>query len=180
MFTVRTMTPSARALTGAAFFAALFAGTSAHAAETEARDVGYRIGAPPAHYLLGGVTTGASVVGPERGGYVGGEVSFVRLHEGRVLGVYGDGYYDFGVKRTYATGGLEIGYRFLGFDGGIASRFGGDAPELGPTGRVFLSLGLFSLYTRYAYFADAPRDEHVVQVGALFKLPFFTASARGE
>jgi hypothetical protein len=135
----------------------------------------FTLGTQPAWYFLGGVTTGGTVVAHDRGGYVGGEASLVRLsRNGRFLGFYGDGYYDVGAGRTYATSGLEGGYKLIGVDGGLASRFGGDRPEWGATGRLFVSLGVVSFYGRYAYFADAlgHSDEHVVQIGALVKLPF--------
>jgi hypothetical protein len=96
------------------------------------------------------------------------------LREGRFVGVYGDGYHDFGAHRTYATTGVELGYRFLGVDGGGAVRLGGDRAEWGPTGRLFLTLGIVSLYGRYAYFPEAlgAKNDHVVQIGCLVKLPF--------
>ncbi len=135
----------------------------------------FSIGTQPAWYFLGGVTTGGTVLAHDRGGYVGGEASIVRLsRNSRFLGFYGDGYYDVGAGRTYATSGLEGGYKLVGLDGGLASRFGGDRPEWGATGRLFVSIGVVSIYGRYAYFADAlgRSDEHVVQIGALVKLPF--------
>ncbi len=135
---------------------------------------GFTIGATPAWFLTGGVTSGGTIVAHERGGYVGGEVSFVRLNEGRFVGLYGDLYADLGAHRSYATSGVELGYKFFGIDGGAATRFGGDRVELGPTGRVFLTVGILSIYGRYAYFPDAiaSGNEHVVQIGGLFKLPF--------
>ncbi len=135
----------------------------------------FSIGTEPAWYLLGGVTTGGTLVAHDRGGYVGGEASIVRLwRDTRFFGFYGDGYYDVGAGRTYATSGLEGGYKLVGLDGGLASRFGGDRPEWGATGRLFVSIGVVGIYGRYAYFADAlgHSDEHVVQIGALVKLPF--------
>lgn len=142
----------------------------AHASDREP----FSIGAKPAWYALAGVTTGATTVAHDRGGYLGGEASMVRLSRaGRFCGLYGDGYHDFGARRTYATSGIELGYKFLGLDAGVASRWGDNHIEWGPTGRLFLSLGILSAYGRYAYFADArsKNDAHVVQVGALIKVP---------
>ncbi len=135
----------------------------------------FSIGAKPAWFLLGGVTTGGTLVTHDRGFYVGGELSLVRLREGRFVGLYGDGYYDFGIHRTYTTAGVELGYKLLGIDGGAAARVGGDRIEWGPTGRLFIGLGLVSLYIRYAYFPEplAVGNDHVLQIGALLKLPLF-------
>lgn len=134
----------------------------------------FSIGTKPAWYVLAGVTTGASLVATDRGGYVGGELSVARLGQGgRYVGLYGDGYHDIGAGRTYATLGPEIGWKFLGIDAGAASRFGARRPEWGATGRLFLSVGVVTVYGRYAYFVDSlGRDnDHVVQVGALVKIP---------
>ena len=135
----------------------------------------FTIGAKPAWYLLAGVTTGATTVAHDRGGYVGGEASLVRLGAaGRYFGFYGDGYHDIGAARTYATLGPELGYKIVGIDLGGATRLGGARAEWGATGRLFLSVGVVSVYGRYAYFIDSlgHDNEHVVQIGALVKIPF--------
>lgn len=147
----------------------------AHAAPARAEEKSpFQIGPKPAWYVLGGVTTGGTLVARDRGGYVGGEASVVRLGSGgRFFGFYGDGYQDIGAKRTYTTAGLELGWKFIGIDGGAATRFGADRPEWGLTGRLFLGVGIVSLYGRYAYFFDAlgTHEANVVQVGALVKIP---------
>lgn len=135
----------------------------------------FTIGAKPAWYVLAGVTTGHTLLARDRGGYVGGEASVVRLAAGgRFLGFYGDGYHDIGAARTYATGGVELGYKLLGIDGGAAARFGADRPEWGFAARIFLGVGFLSVYGRYAYFLEAlgPKNDLVLQVGALVKVPF--------
>jgi hypothetical protein len=151
---------------------ALLAWVTPARAEGDAKP--FEIGAKPAWYVLAGVTTGGTLVARDRGGYVGGEASVVRLaHGGRFLGFYGDGYHDLGADRTYGTAGLELGYKFVGVDSGAAARFGANRPEWGITGRVFVGIGLLSLYGRYAYFLDSlgEHNQHVVQIGALVKLP---------
>jgi hypothetical protein len=150
---------------------ALLAGSRvAHAEEEQP----FSIGSKPAYFVNGGLTTGGSFVARDRGYFLGGELSLVRLHRGAFAGLYGDGYYDFGARRTYSTAGVELGYKFLGIDGGAAARIGGDHVEWGPTGRVFVTVGIFAIYARYAYFTESQRaaDDHVVQIGALLKLPF--------
>lgn len=134
----------------------------------------FTIGPTSAWYLMAGVTTGGTMVARDRGGYVGGEASLVRLGRGgRFFGFYGDGYHDIGAARTYATTGIELGYKFIGIDGGAAARFGADRPEWGLTGRLFAGIGILSVYGRYAHFIEAlgSHNEHVVQVGALVKIP---------
>lgn len=134
----------------------------------------FTIGGQPQWYVLGGVTGGATLY-DTRGGFVGGELSVVRLRQNHMIGVYGDAYYDFGVDGTYLTGGLEVGTKLgmvgVGVDGGFAARFAYDDHQLGATGRVFLSAGVVSLYARYLYFAETDRNDHVVQVGAMLKFP---------
>lgn len=134
----------------------------------------FEIGSLPAYFVTAGVTSGGTIVARDAGGYIGGELSVVRLHQGAFVGLYGDGYYDLGAHRTYATGGLELGYKFIGIDGGAASRIGGDRIEWGPTGRLFFTIGILSVYGRYAYFPEplVAENDHVVQIGGLFKLPF--------
>jgi len=139
-----------------------------------ADDRPFTIGSRPTWFLLGGVTSGGTVALADRGAYVGGELSVVRLREGNYLGFYGDGYYDWGADGTYVTGGLELGHKFLGIDGGAALRFADSDTQLGVTGRLSVSIGLFGLYARYAYFNDAMTDDHVLQVGVALKLPLLT------
>jgi hypothetical protein len=139
-----------------------------------ADDRPFTIGSRPAWFLLGGVTSGGTVAFADRGAYVGGELSVARLRTGNYVGFYADGYYDWGADGTYVTGGLELGHKFLGIDGGGALRFAGGERELGVTGRLSVSIGLFGLYARYAYFSEAMTDDHVLQVGVALKLPLLT------
>jgi hypothetical protein len=135
----------------------------------------FTIGSKPSWFLMAGVTTGGTVAAHDRGGFVGGEASVVRLsNAGRFFGFYGDGYYDFGIDRTYTTTGLELGYKFFGADGGVAARVGSGRIEAGATGRLFLTIGIVSIYGRYAIFPDpiVAGNEQVVQIGALVKVPF--------
>src|SRR5262249_54661441 len=110
----------------------------------------------------------------DRGAFVGGELSLARLRAGNYFGFYADGYYDWGADGTYVTGGLELGHKFVGIDGGAALRFAGGERELGVTGRISMSIGLFGLFARYAYFSDAMTDDHVLQIGIALKLPLLT------
>jgi hypothetical protein len=143
-----------------------------------ADDRPFTIGSRPAWFLLGGVTSGGTVAFADRGAFVGGELSLARLRDGNYLGFYTDGYYDWGADGTYVTGGLELGRRFVGLDGGAALRLADGERDVGVTGRLSVSIGLFGLYARYAYFADAMAADHVLQVGVAFKLPLMTIGGK--
>jgi hypothetical protein len=143
---------------------------AASVSTAHADDPPFEIGSYPRWFLLGGVTSGGTVAFDDRGGYVGGELSVVRLNHGDYVGGYADGYYDFGIDGTYVTGGLELGHRFLGLDGGPAVRFARGTTDAGAAVRLNLSAGVFGIYVRYAYF-DAMTDKNVLQVGAMLKFP---------
>lgn len=153
--------------------------TALFAAPAAAEEQPFSIGPKPAWYVLGGLTGGGTLIA-DGSGFLGGELSVARLKAGRFFGLYGDGYYDFGAKRTYATLGPEIGWRFVGIDAGGAARLGGSRAELGATGRVFLTVGLVAIYVRYAYFPDPLRvdNDHVIQLGGLLKFPFASWGAK--
>jgi hypothetical protein len=140
-------------------------------------DDGFTIGSRPVWLVTAGGTGGGSVAGT-RGGFVGGELSLVRLIDNRMLGLYADAYYDFGIDGTYVTLGPELGLirrsrampLAVGIDGGGVVRFA-DQRAFGATGRVFLALaGSLALFARYAY-VDDTEDDHVIQLGVTLKFP---------
>jgi len=139
-----------------------------------ADDPPFTIGSRPAWILLGGVTTGGTVALADRGAFVGGELSLARLREASFVGLYADGYYDWGAGGSYATGGIELGRKLFGLDGGAAVRFANGDTDAGVAARITVGLGVAGLYGRYLYFPGATRDEHVVQVGLTLKLPLVT------
>lgn len=141
----------------------------------------FSIRSRPVWFLMGGVTGGGTVGLDDRGGFVGGEMSLVRMRGYGFLGLYADGYYDFGVDATYITGGPELGLirrsRALpigfGIDGGAALRLA-DGTDIGATGRVFINVaGAFSVYGRYMHFG-AEENDRVIQVGAMLKFPLLS------
>lgn len=133
-------------------------------------DPAFTIGSRPAWFLLGGITSGGTVGVGATGGYVGADLSLARLRDSNYIGFYADGYYDFGIDATYVTGGLELGHKIFGFDAGPALRIGNGGTDLGVAARINLSIGLFGIYVRYAYF-DTMSDDHVIQVGGMLKFP---------
>lgn len=160
-----------------------------------AADDAFVIGARPVWFVTAGGTGGGTVATRDRGGFVGGEVSLVRLIENRMLGLYADAYYDFGVGGTYVTVGPELGLIrrsrampvAVGVDGGGVVRFA-DGRAFGAAGRLFVAFaGSFALFARYAYVDDDGDDDagadHVVQLGVTLKFPLgppFGAAARGR
>jgi hypothetical protein len=140
------------------------------AADDDNDDPPFTIGSVPAWFLLGGVTSGGTLGVGATGGYVGAELSLARMRDGNYLGFYADGYYDFGIDGLYATGGLEAGHGFVGVDAGPAVRLANGGTDAGVAARASLSIGLFAVYVRYAYF-DAMSDDHVIQVGGMLKFP---------
>jgi hypothetical protein len=142
------------------------------AANTEAKKA-FSIGSRPVWFVLAGVTTGGTIALSERGAFVGGELSVARLRDGRYVGLYGDAYYDWGADGTYVTTGLELGRKVFGIDAGAAFRFVDGERDAGVAARVNVSVGVFGLYARYMYL-DAMSDEHVLQIGAVLKLPLAT------
>ena len=135
----------------------------------EESDDSLAIGYQPAWYAMTGVTGGASFQEPGTGGYVGAEFSVVRLMQRAWVGGYLDATWDFGPDYLMVTAGPEVGYGFAGFDGGAGLRYDGDEVQFGPQGRFLLTVGIVSLYGRYAYWPDP--DSHTIQAGAMFKLP---------
>jgi hypothetical protein len=153
-------------------------------ASTPAAAEPFVIGPRPAWFVTAGGTGGGTVT-ETRGGFVGGELSLVRVIDNRMIGLYADAYYDFGIDGMYVTVGPELGLirrsRALpigfGIDGGGLVRFA-DERAFGATGRVFVAFaGSVGLFARYA-FVD---DDHVVQLGMTLKFPLgraFGAAAR--
>jgi hypothetical protein len=142
-------------------------------------DPPFVIGSKPAWLLLGGVTTGGTIALADRGAFVGGELSLARLRDANFVGLYADGYYDWGAHGTYMTGGLELGHKFVGLDGGVALRLADGDKQLGATGRITFGLGVVGVYARYAHFWDVGgarqmTDDNVIQIGLVLKLPLWT------
>lgn len=140
------------------------------AAEPTPHPMSFAFGTSPNWYGMTGLTGGYSFGEYGPGGFVGAEVSVVRLHKGVWAGLYADGFWDFSQRSATITVGPELGYLMFGLDGGLGVRFG-DGVELGGQARLLLSLGLFSLYGRWGIWPTPDRIEHVGQVGVLLKFP---------
>jgi hypothetical protein len=144
-------------------------------------DPPFSIGGRPAWFLLGGVSGGANLAieGEEGGGFAGGELSLVRLREGRFFGLYVDGAYDFGAGATTLSAGPELGFHLrsdrplpisFAVDAGPALRVDGEASP-GAAARLSATLfGLLSIYGRTIY-VDADEGELAFQAGVLLKFP---------
>jgi hypothetical protein len=143
-----------------------------------ADDPPFTIGGQPSWTVLGGLTAGGTVALGDRGALVGGELSIARLLDGNFVGAYADSYYAWGSRGTYVTGGLEVGHKLVGLDGGVALRIADGNTVVGATGRVTVGLGIVGLYVRYAHFWDAAANDNVLQVGLLLKLPLWTGGSQ--
>jgi hypothetical protein len=171
--------PAPRGARAAALLCLLLAPVAAAADDRPGGEPPFSIGAEPAWYLLGGVSGGGSLASDDNGGFVGGELSLVRLRQGRWVGAYVDGGYEFGQDAPFLSLGPELGVSVVGIDGGAFLRFDDDGLALGPQGRLVVGLGLFSVYARYAYMLEAERNEHIVQIGAMFKMPMMSPFGQG-
>ena len=150
-------------------------------------DKGFTIGAKPVWFLLSGLTTGGTVGLDDKGAFVGGEMSLVRLKNAYYLGLYADGFYDFGPNGWYVTGGPEIGFvrrsqlmqLGYGLDGGVAVRFADGESQLGWNVRASFAVnGLITLYARYLHFGTDD-NEQMIQVGLTFKYPLMKPFGAG-
>lgn len=139
----------------------------------------FSIGPQPAWFLLGGVTGGLTIASDDTGGFIGGELSLVRLRAGRWLGLYAEGGYELGLSAPYIAAGPEVGWILFGLDGGAMVRFDDDGAQFGPQGRLLVSLGVFSIYGRYAYMLDVEQNQHVVHIGASLKFPLTSPFGQG-
>ena len=166
---------------GIAGLAVVLALASVARADEVKKDSGppaFHIGPTATWVMLGGLTTGGTVALADKGYFVGGELSFALMRVGDYMGVYGDGYYDWGTNGTYVTSGIELGHKFLGIDGGLAMRFDGET-RVGFAARASVGVGVAQLWVRYMHFPTSigdmpiPNDD-VLQVGIQLKLPLHT------
>lgn len=162
--------------------AALVAGTARVAAAEP--DPPFVIGGSPAWFVMGGAEGGASL-SDGRGGFAGGELSLVRLDEGRFAGVYGGALRDFGAGTTLMSVGPELGLHVrrartlplsLAVDGGPAVELG-DQTRWGGIARLSLTVfGTVSLYARGGVLDGEP----LAQVGLALKFPLFSPMGGGS
>ena len=137
----------------------------------------FDFGPVPGWSVLVGSHFGGSF-GGGGGGFLGAELSVSRLSQRWWTGLYVDGGYDFGRGgEVLVTGGPQLGYTAIGLDGGAALRVRDGETDLGPPGRLLISLAILSIYGRYAYFTDS--GDHLGQVGLLFKLPVWASDVGG-
>ena len=168
-------------LKGTAGFGVLLALVSVARADevkTEAAPPAFHIGPTATWVMLGGLTTGGTVALADKGYFVGGELSFALMRVGDYMGVYGDGYYDWGTGGTYTTAGIELGHKLIGLDGGLALRFD-QQTRVGFAARASVGVGVAQLYVRYMHFPTGVGDmpipnDDVLQVGIELKLPLHT------
>ena len=120
-------------------------------------------------FLFGGFGGGGSFTSLGNGGFANSQLSVVRMMRGRWIGAYADVQYDFSPGAFVAKAGPEVGYLIFGADAGLGAHFGDGGPYFGPQGRLMATVGVATLYGRYAYWPAL--DEQVIQVGLMLKLP---------
>ena len=154
----------------AAFFA--LAASPAAAEETPSDDQPIVVGYKPAWFLMGGTTGGASFHEEGPGGFAGAEFSLLRTHRDWWVGGYLDATYDFRTRAPTASIGPEVGYMFMGLDGGVAVRRRNADFEPGVMGRLSATAGVFGLFGRFNYWPTV--ETYTIQAGATFKFPLFS------
>jgi hypothetical protein len=177
---MRTHRP--RGLAAAALAGAILAGAAGRVAAEP--DPPFAIGGRPVWFVMGGAEGGASL-SDGRGGFAGGELSLVRLDEGRFAGVYGAALRDFGADSTLLSVGPELGLHVrrgralplsLAVDGGPAVELG-DGTRWGGIARLSLTVfGTVSLYARGGLLDGEP----LAQVGLALKFPLFSPLGGGS
>jgi hypothetical protein len=128
---------------------------------------------PEGFYLPVGLSTAVSVgAGRGPGWVVGGELSFVRLDDdGFWLGVYTDLLWDVHAEAFRWGIGPELGWAFLGLDGGVVNEWRGGDHRVGTQARFVATLGVVALYARWNVFLDRGPTEHIGEFGLLLKFP---------
>jgi hypothetical protein len=104
---------------------------------------------------------------------VGAEASVVYFPVGHGFwnGAYADGLYDTGSRRVRMSTGLEVGYVFLGVDGGPVAQVGEAPARFGLEVRPMLSLGVMHLYGRWGWLFGDAAGGAFREIGVLVKLP---------
>jgi hypothetical protein len=110
----------------------------------------------------------------------GAEASVVLfpVGHGSWSGIYADVVYDGAARRTRTSAGLEVGYLFLGVDGGPFLQLGDPAVRAGMEVRPMLSFGFVHFYGRWGWLWNSPGDDRFTEVGVLLKFPIFLADSR--
>lgn len=171
-----------RGLAAAALALALVAAAPGSAAAEP--DPPFAIGGRPVWFVMGGAEGGASL-SDGRSGFAGGELSLVRLDEGRFAGVYGGALRDFGDDSTLVSAGPELGLHLrrartlplsLAVDGGPAVELG-EETRWGGVARLSITVfGTLSIYARGGLLDGDP----LAQVGLALKFPLFSPMGGGS
>jgi hypothetical protein len=99
---------------------------------------------------------------------LGGEVSAFYWHDGPYVGLFVEGLYDWSRSAARITVGPELGWGFVGLDGGYLADFSAGGPHHGGSVRLYFSLGVVGLFVRYGAVRDAP---DFVDFGIFLKAP---------
>jgi hypothetical protein len=107
----------------------------------------------------------------------GAEVSAVAfpVGEGNWVGGYADVVHETKNELTRASLGLEMGYTFVGVDGGVALQTSAAGTHWGGVVRPMLTTGFITFYGRWGWFAG--EGERFREIGVLLKFPIHLAEA---
>lgn len=123
-------------------------------------------------YAPFGLVTGAALHGSRSNGFVlGAEASLVYFHGARSplwVGLYADGSRDLGPRVFRASFGPEIGWGFLGLDGGLALEQGGLRAVVA---RALFTVGLVSAFVRVGRYVGEAPERGYTELGLLLKWP---------
>jgi hypothetical protein len=115
------------------------------------------------------------------GFFLGGEASLVYARdEGEKgfypdvtlwVGGYVDGLYDFGNEVGRLSFGPEIGYRYVGVDGGPLIQFDDGDVFAGGQVRLVGGVGVVASFVRLGFIPEDERIHRILEVGFLLKFP---------
>ncbi|MBI5537227.1 MAG: hypothetical protein HY898_31185 [Deltaproteobacteria bacterium] len=122
-------------------------------------------------YLPVGLNVGGAFHHESRGMILGAETSVAYYRRGWWMGVYTDVLRDFGNDRTRWSVGPELGFSFVGIDGGFLTQLGEDKVYTGYQIRGLVTMSLLSLYGRGGWLPSHPSEQGFAEVGVLLKIP---------
>lgn len=124
-------------------------------------------------YLPVGANLGAAIHPGLRSGFLfGAEASLVYpVSSGLWYGGYVDALGDTGARAFRWSTGPELGFGFVGLDGGYLGQAGKAGYSHGVTARGLLTLGLVAVYGRWGHLFGDTGAENFAEVGALLKFP---------
>jgi hypothetical protein len=127
------------------------------------------------HYLPVGLAIGGAIHPVVDNGFlIGGEFSYARLNpddQGFWVGGYVDALWDTGPGAFRFSTGPEIGWAFLGVDGGYIGQVSDSGYTHGVAVRPMLTLAFITLAGRYGHLFGDVRERDFGEITVLLKIP---------